>query len=115
MVPLNKSSSIILHGLQGNIFRFKKGSILKKIESPTNAILQRGVQLKDGRLVLAAGAGELLLGARDGRLFQVVALFDKAAVPTDLWQAEDGSLLVTTDRGVFRMTLDELNKSRLDD
>ncbi|MDC0316841.1 hypothetical protein OAM03_03795, partial [Verrucomicrobia bacterium] len=76
---------------------------------------QRGVQLKDGRLVLAAGAGELLLGARDGRLFQVVALFDKAAVPTDLWQSEDGSLLVTTDRGVFRMTLDELNKSRLDD
>ena len=115
VVPLNKSSSIILHGLQGNIFRFKKGSILKKIESPTNAILQRGVQLKDGRLVLAAGAGELLLGARDGRLFQVVALFDKAAVPTDLWQSEDGSLLVTTDRGVFRMTLDELNKSRLDD
>jgi glucose/arabinose dehydrogenase len=51
----------------------------------------------------------------DGRLFQVVALFDKAAVPTDLWQAEDGSLLVTTDRGVFRMTLDELNKSRLND
>ena len=115
VVPLNKSSSIILHGLQGNIFRFKKGSILKKIESPTNAILQRGVQLKDGRLVLAAGAGELLLSARDGRLFQVLALFDKAAVPTDLWQAEDGSLLVTTDRGVFRMTLDELNKSRLDD
>lgn len=55
------------------------------------------------------------MGARDGRLFQVVALFDKAAVPTDLWQSEDSSLLVTTDRGVFRMTLDELNKSRLDD
>ena len=36
-------------------------------------------------------------------------------MPTDLWQAEDGSLLVTTDRGEFRMTLDELNKSRLDD
>ena len=36
-------------------------------------------------------------------------------MPTDLWQSEDGSLLVTTDRGVFRVTLSELNKSKLND
>jgi len=114
-VPLIRSGSIIVHGLQGNIFRVKNGSIWEKIDSPTNAILHRGAQLKDGRLALVAGAGELLLGAEEGLSFQVEALSDKAAVPTDLWQSEDGSLLVTTDRGVFRMPLDELNKSRLND
>ena len=108
-VPLIKSDSIILHGLQGNIFRFKNGSIWEKIDSPTNAILHRGLQLKDGRVVIASGAGELLLGNGEGRLFQVEPLLEKAAVPTDFWQSEDGSLLITTDRGVFRITLDELN------
>ena len=108
-VPLIKSDSIIVHGLQGNIFRFKNGSIWEKIDSPTNAILHRGLQLKDGRVVIASGAGELLLGNGEGRLFQVTPLLEKAAVPTDFWQSEDGSLLITTDRGVFRITLDELN------
>ena len=108
-VPLIKSDSIIVHGLQGNIFRFKNGSIWEKIDSPTNAILHRGLQLKDGRVVIASGAGELLLGNGEGRLFQVEPLLEKAAVPTDFWQSEDGSLLITTDRGVFRITLDELN------
>ena len=114
-VPLIKSESIIVHGLQGNIFRFKNGSIWEKIDSPTNAILHRGTQLKDGQLVFAAGAGELLLGSDKSRFFQVVKLSDKAAVPTDLWQSEDGSLLLTTDRGVLRITLSELNKSKLND
>ena len=109
VVPLIKSDSIIVHGLQGNIFRFKNGSIWEKIDSPTNAILHRGLQLKDGRVVIASGAGELLLGNGEGRLFQVEPLLEKAAVPTDFWQSEDGSLLITTDRGVFRITLDELN------
>ena len=108
-VPLIKSDSIIVHGLQGNIFRFKNGSIWEKIDSPTNAILHRGLQLKDGRVVIASGAGELLLGNGEGRLFQVEPLLEKAAVPTDFWQSEDGSLLIATDRGVFRITLDELN------
>ena len=109
VVPLIKSDSIIVHGLQGNIFRFKNGSIWEKIDSPTNAILHRGLQLKDGRVVIASGAGELLLGNGEGRLFQVEPLLEKAAVPTDFWQSEDGSLLIATDRGVFRITLDELN------
>ena len=98
-----------------NIFRFKNGSIWEKIDSPTNAILHKGTQLKDGQLVFAAGAGELLLGSDKSRFFQVVKLSDKAAVPTDLWQSEDGSLLLTTDRGVLRITLSELNKSKLND
>ncbi len=114
-VPLNNDESIIVHGLRGNIFRVKSDLKWEKIDSPTNAILHSGLQLKNGHVILLAGAGELLLGAEDGGSFETTALPDKAAMPTDLWQSEDGSLLVTTDRGVFRMSTDYFKKSRSND
>lgn len=114
-VPLNNDDSLIVHGLRGNIFKVKSDLKWEKVDSPTNAILHSGLQLKNGYVILLAGAGELLLGTEDGGSFETRALSDKAATPTDLWQSEDGSLLVTTDRGVFRMPTDDLKKSRSND
>ena len=104
---MTKSGALVF-GLRGNIFRSEDGAAWEKIETTTNALLHGGVQLRDGRMILTAGAGELLLSENKGRSFNPVALPDKAAMPISLWQAGDDSLLVSTDRGVVRLELDDL-------
>ena len=106
-LPLAKRGALVF-GLRGNIFRSEDGAAWEKIETSTNALLHGGVQLIDGRMILTAGAGELLLSENKGRSFNPVALPDKAAMPISLWQAGDESLLVTTDRGVIRLEPDDL-------
>lgn len=101
-LPLAKRGALVF-GLRGNIFRSEDGAAWEKIETSTNALLHGGVQLRDGRMILTAGAGELLLSENKGRSFNPVALPNKAAMPISLWQAGDESLLVTTDRGVIRL------------
>ena len=106
-LPLTNSGALVF-GLRGNIFRSEDGAAWEKIETTTNALLHGGVQLRDGGMILTAGAGELLLSENKGRSFNPVALPDKAAMPISLWQAGDDSLLVSTDRGVVRLELDDL-------
>ena len=110
-LPLAKRGALVF-GLRGNIFRSEDGAAWEKIETATNALLHGGTQLKDGPMVLTAGAGELLLSDDSGRSFSSVSLSDKSAVPTSLWQAGDGGVLVTTDRGVFRLEPGELKKGQ---
>ena len=61
-------------------------------------------------MVLTAGAGELLLSENSGQSFSVVSLPEKAAMPISLWEAGDGGLLVTTDRGIMRLQPSDLAK-----
>lgn len=106
-LPLAKRGAVVF-GLRGNIFRSEGGAAWEKIETSTNALLHGGVQLRDGRMILTAGAGKLLLSGDKGRSFNPVPLPDKAAMPISLWEAGDGGLFVTTDRGVIRLEPDDL-------
>tara|TARA_A100001037_G_C15084135_1_gene605781 strand:+ start:64 stop:1011 length:948 start_codon:yes stop_codon:yes gene_type:complete len=108
-LPLAKGGAVVF-GLRGNIFRSEDGAAWQRIEISTNALLHGGARLSDGRMVLSAGAGELLVSENKGQSFSVIPLPDKAAVPISLWQAGDGSLLVTTDRGIIRLEQPGLTK-----
>ena len=66
------------------IFTERGRAVWQKIETRTNALLHGGTTLRDGRMVLTAGAGELLLSENSGQSFSVVPLPDKAAKPISL-------------------------------
>jgi photosystem II stability/assembly factor-like uncharacterized protein len=104
-LPLAKGGAVVF-GLRGNIFR-STGDEWQKIESSTTALLHGGLALADGRFVLSAAAGQLLLSADEGRTFRPVD-WPGAATATNLWQASDGAVLLTSDKGVHRLELTDL-------
>ena len=104
-LPLAKGGAVVF-GLRGNIFRSEDGKAWKQVESPTQSLLHGGLALADGRLVLSAGAGQLLGSADEGRTFRLAAIAaDETATATSLWQAADGGVLLTSDKGVHRLEL----------
>ena len=108
-VPFAKRGALVF-GLRGNIFRSGDGGEWLKIESPTKALLHAGLALADGRLVLAAAAGQLLVSADEGRSFRLAVWPGAAsATATSLWQASDGGLLLASDKGVHRLELADLH------
>ena len=108
-VPFAKRGALVF-GLRGNIFRSGDGGEWLKIESPTKALLHAGLALADGRLVLAAAAGQLLVSADEGRSFRLAVWPGAAsATATSLWQASDGGLLLASDKGVHRLELTDLH------
>jgi len=108
VIPLAKGGAVVF-GLRGNIFRSDDGTEWEQVESPTKSLLHGGLALADDRLVLAAGAGQLLVSADGGRTFQLAAIAaDKTATVTGLWQAADGGVLLTSDKGVIRLELADL-------
>ena len=107
-LPLAKGGAVVF-GLRGNIFRSEDGKAWKQVESPTQSLLHGGLALADGRLVLSAGAGQLLVSADEGRTFRLAAIAaDETATATSLWQAADGGVLLTSDKGVHRLELADL-------
>lgn len=108
-VPFAKRGALVF-GLRGNIFRSGDGGEWLKIESPTKALLHAGLALADGRLVLAAAAGQLLVSADEGRSFRLAVWPGAAsATATSLWQASDGGLLLASDKGMYRLELADLH------
>ena len=108
-VPFAKRGALVF-GLRGNIFRSGDGGEWLKIESPTKALLHAGLALADGRLVLAAAAGQLLVSADEGRSFRLAGWPGAAsATATSLWQASDGGLLLASDKGMHRLELADLH------
>ncbi|GIT12616.1 MAG: hypothetical protein CM1200mP34_0220 [Verrucomicrobiales bacterium] len=98
VIPLARGGAVVF-GLRGNIFRSEDGTEWERIESRTKALLHGGLALADGRLVLAAGAGQLLLSADRGRTFRLGSIAaDKTATVTSLWQAADGGVLLTSEK-----------------
>ena len=108
VIPLARGGAVVF-GLRGKIFRSEDGTEWERIESRTKALLHGGLALADGRLVLAAGAGQLLLSADGGRTFRLGSIaVDKTATVTSLWQAADGGVLLTSDKGVYRLELADI-------
>ncbi len=104
-LPLAKGGAVVF-GLRGNIFRSEDGKAWKQVKSPTKALLHSGLALADDRLVLTADAGQLLVSADEGRTFRMSTWpGGAAATATSLWQANDGGLLLTSDKGVHRLEL----------
>ena len=99
----------MVFGLRGNIFRSEDGKAWKQVESATQSLLHGGLALADDRLVLTAAAGQLLVSADEGRSFRLAAWPGAAsATATSLWQAADGGVLLTSDKGVHRLELADL-------
>ena len=108
-VPFAKRGALVF-GLRGNIFRSGDAGEWLKIESPTKALLHAGLALADGRLVLTAAAGQLLVSADEGRSFRLAVWPGAAsATATSLWQASDGGLLLASDKGMYRLELADLH------
>jgi len=108
VIPLDKGGAVVF-GLRGNIFRSEDGTEWEQVESSTKALLHAGLVLADGRLLLAAGAGQLLISTDAGRTFRLCAIApDNTATVTSLWQAKDGAVLLTSDKGVIRLELADL-------
>ena len=107
-LPLAKGGAVVF-GLRGNIFRSEDGKAWKQVESPTQSLLHGGLALADGRLVLTAAAGQLLVSADEGRSFRLATMPGaESATATSLWQAADGGVLLTSDKGVHRLELADL-------
>ena len=108
VIPLARGGAVVF-GLRGNIFRSENGTEWEQVESRTKSLLHGGVTLADGRLLLAAGAGQLLISADRGRTFRLATIAaDKTATVTGLWQAADGGVLLTSDKGVHRLELADI-------
>ena len=104
-VPFAKRGALVF-GLRGNIFRSGDDGAWLTLESPTKALLHAGLALADGRLVLAAAAGQLLVSADEGRSFRLAVWPGAAsATATRLWQARAGGLLLASDKGMPRLEL----------
>ena len=107
-LPLAKGGAVVF-GLRGNIFRSEDGKAWKQVESPTQSLLHGGLALADRRLVLTAAAGQLLVSADEGRSFRLATMPGaESATATSLWQAADGGVLLTSDKGVHRLELADL-------
>ena len=107
-LPLAKGGAVVF-GLRGNIFRSEDGKAWKQVESPTQSLLHGGLALADGRLVLTAAAGQLLVSADEGHSFRLATMPGaESATATSLWQAADGGVLLTSDKGVHRLELADL-------
>ena len=107
-LPLAKGGAVVF-GLRGNIFRSEDGKAWKQVESPTQSLLHGGLALADDRLVLTAAAGQLLVSADEGRSFRLATMPGaESATATSLWQAADGGVLLTSDKGVHRLELADL-------
>jgi photosystem II stability/assembly factor-like uncharacterized protein len=107
-LPLAKGGAVVF-GLRGNIFRSEDGKAWKQVESPTQSLLHGGLALADRRLVLTAAAGQLLVSADEGRSFRLATMPGaESATATSLWQAADGGVLLTSDKGVHRLELTDL-------
>ena len=79
-LPLAKGGAVVF-GLRGNIFRSEDGKAWKQVESPTQSLLHGGLALADGRLVLTAAAGQLLVSADEGRSFRLAAMAGRCSRP----------------------------------
>jgi photosystem II stability/assembly factor-like uncharacterized protein len=101
---------LIAYGLRGNAFvSSDAGSNWKKLETGTLASISAATQLRDGRVVLASQAGELLAVALSDNVDVIpviTPLARRAGLPvTDMAQAGTGDLILASLRGMVTLPL----------
>lgn len=94
--------NLVAFGLRGNAFHSDDcGDSWQKIDNSIEATLTAGLRLSDGSLVLVDQAGRILKSTNEGRSF--VALPGNRPFPiTGIGQGTDGSLVLSSVRGVLR-------------
>ena len=94
---------LLAYGLRGNVWRNPAGTdTWDKVATPAPVTITAGARLSDGRLILVDEAGKLLLSRDHGQTFAQVAL-KQAASFTDVAQASDGSLVLSSARGAVHV------------
>ncbi|HEX6142591.1 MAG TPA: hypothetical protein VFZ01_07740 [Geminicoccaceae bacterium] len=95
--------SWLVFGLRGHIFLSgdDRGE-WEPVEGGTEASLLAGLQLDDGRTVLAGLGGTLLVSGDRGRSFEVVQDPDRLGI-SGLAEVDDGALLLAGEGGLRRM------------
>ena len=95
----------MLFGLRGHLFKSENtGTSWTPIVSNTQATLNDGIRLRDGRIVLAGLAGTLLISEDQGQSFELHAQADRAGIAKVL-QANDGALVLIGEMGVKRLEM----------
>lgn len=108
---LNESRFLVF-GLRGNAFISEdSGATWLQVELPHSVSLTAGAVLMDGSVALVDESGQLLMSNSAAKQFKPVenVKFNSA---TGLVQADDGSLIVTTLRGVVRITADQIQAGK---
>lgn len=97
--------NLVVFGLRGNAFHSANcGENWKKIGNAIEASFTAGARLSDGTLVLVDQAGRILRSTDEGRNF--VPLSGNQPFPvTGITQGVDGSLVLTSVRGVVRVSV----------
>lgn len=102
-VIASRQGDLLAYGLRGNVWRSAAGSgTWEKVATPAPVTLTGGTLLADGRLVLVDEAGKLLVSRDHGQSFAPVALKQTASF-TDVVQARDGSLVLSSARGALHV------------
>ncbi|HUY04468.1 MAG TPA: YCF48-related protein [Rhodocyclaceae bacterium] len=99
---LTTNSGLLVYGLSGNaFFSATGGDSWQALQTGTTSTIDSATQLQDGRLLLVAQAGQLLIGAAD-RKFSVTAL--KSSVPlTAVLEDGNETLVLTSLRGLISL------------
>lgn len=99
----SSQGDLLAYGLRGNVWRNAAGTdSWDKVATPAPVTITGGARLADGRLILVDEAGKLLLSRDNGQTFAQVAL-KQAASFTDVVQARDGSLVLSSARGAVHV------------
>lgn len=102
-VMASRQGDLLAYGLRGNVWRSAAGSgTWEKVATPAPVTLTGGTVLADGRVVLVDEAGKLLVSRDHGQSFAPVALKQTASF-TDVVQARDGSLVLSSARGALHV------------
>ena len=98
---------VLAYGLRGNLWRKPANSnasdAWSQVPTPAPVTVTSAALLSDGSLVVVDEAGKLLRSTDDGQSFTSVALTQTAASFTDVVQARDGSLVLSSARGPLRI------------
>jgi photosystem II stability/assembly factor-like uncharacterized protein len=95
----------LVFGLKGNAYGLDDGNQWAVADTGERTTLTAGKKLADGSILLASEGGRLLRSNDQGRHFEIVSAkeLDGSAI-TDVIQATDGSVVVTSIRGVKRLS-----------
>lgn len=94
---------LILYGLRGNVYwSGNEGRDWKKIDVGSSVTLTAGTRLDNGNFLLADETGRVLRSTDGGRSF-AAASFSKPSYITGITQAADGGIILSTNRGLFRI------------
>jgi len=99
---------VLLFGLRGHLFRSEDaGESWEEIETGTVAILNDGIRLDDGTIIIAGLGGAVLFSSDGGRSFELHQQANRRGIQA-IVEIDNGKLFMVGEFGVRTLSVSEL-------